>query len=46
VTSVSGPEAVRAAALAWLAGVTLDGHVAVTREQLANDFTVDGSGSR
>lgn len=34
--------AVRAAALAWLSRVTMDGQVEVTREQLANDFTVDG----
>jgi putative restriction endonuclease len=35
--------AVRAAALAWLGRVTLDGEVAVSRDQLAGDFMVDGS---
>jgi putative restriction endonuclease len=34
---------IRAAALAWLQLVTLDGTVAVTREQLANDFSVAGT---
>jgi putative restriction endonuclease len=43
VTAVSDPEAVRAAALAWLARVTMAGQVEVTREQLANDFTVGGA---
>lgn len=42
MTALGDPEAVRAAALAWLSAVTLDGQVEVTREQLANDFTVDG----
>lgn len=35
-------EAIRAAALAWLHSVTLDGTVPVTREQLANDFHFHG----
>ena len=36
------PEAVRAAAIAWLAEVTMDGELDVTREQLASDFLVGG----
>lgn len=35
--------AVRAAALAWLAQVSMDGQVEVSREQLANDFTIGGA---
>jgi putative restriction endonuclease len=42
VTVAGDPRAVRAAALTWLAGITMDGQVEVTREQLANDFAVDG----
>ncbi|HVN13140.1 MAG TPA: hypothetical protein VMT69_13675, partial [Kineosporiaceae bacterium] len=42
MTTAGDPLAVRAAALAWLADVTMDGQVEVTRAQLANDFTVDG----
>jgi putative restriction endonuclease len=34
--------AVRAAMFAWLSRVTLDGEEPVTREQLAQDFAVDG----
>lgn len=34
---------VRAAALAWLAGVTFGGTEPVSRERLANDFLLDGS---
>jgi len=44
-TAVTAPEvefAIRDAALAWLQGVTQDGTVAVTREQLANDFQFAG----
>lgn len=36
------PDAVRAAALAWLTQVTMDGELEVTREQLASDFSVSG----
>jgi putative restriction endonuclease len=43
VTVAGDPGAVRASALAWLARVTMDGQVEVTREQLANDFAVDGA---
>jgi putative restriction endonuclease len=35
-------DAVRAAAFLWLQGVTFGGTVPVSREQLANDFHVDG----
>lgn len=35
-------ESVRAAALLWLRDVTADGRDPVTRDQLANDFRVDG----
>ncbi len=42
MTTVGDPVAVRAAALAWLARVSMDGQVEVARSQLANDFTVDG----
>lgn len=35
-------EPIRAAALAWIDRVTLGGTVPVTRDQLANDFEVDG----
>jgi hypothetical protein len=43
MTAGTDPVAVRAAALAWLGRVTLDGEVAVSRDQLAGDFMVDGS---
>lgn len=36
------PDEVRAAALEWLARTTFDGDVAVTREQLTQDFVFDG----
>jgi putative restriction endonuclease len=35
-------EEIRAAALAWIDGITLSGTVPVTREQLANDFIIAG----
>lgn len=35
-------EPIRAAALAWINRVTLGGTITVTRDQLANDFEVDG----
>lgn len=35
-------QSVRAASLAWLNDLTLGGTVPITREQLANDFRVDG----
>lgn len=36
------PDAIRAAALQWVRQVTMDGRLSVTRDQLANDFTVGG----
>lgn len=42
MTATGEEETIRAAALAWLRTVTLDGTVPVTREQLANDFIVAG----
>jgi putative restriction endonuclease len=36
------PDAVRAAALAWLSQVTLEGELAIRRETLANDFRFHG----
>ena len=39
-----GEELIRAAALAWLQTVTLDGSLPITRDQLANDFV--GAGAR
>ena len=42
MTAAGDEESIRAAALTWLQGVTLDGTVPVTREQLANDFIVAG----
>jgi len=42
VKAIGDPDAIRAAALAWLAQVTMDGQVEIHREQLANEFTVDG----
>ena len=43
MTAEADPEAVRVAALAWLAQATMDGEVAVSRDQLASDFTISGS---
>ena len=43
MTAEADPEAVRVAALAWLAQATMDGEVAVSRDQLASDFTIGGS---
>ncbi len=40
---VAAEDAIRSAALAWLRLVTHDGELPVTREQLANDFVIDGS---
>lgn len=40
--AASTPDEIRAAALEWLRQTTFDGEVAITREQLTNDFTVDG----
>lgn len=40
--TITDPTTVRAAALAWVREVTLDGELEVTRSQLANDFTIDG----
>lgn len=42
MTSVAEEQAIRAAAFAWLHDVTLGGTTPVTREQLANDFSVAG----
>jgi putative restriction endonuclease len=42
VPSLAEQDAIRAAALAWIHRVTLDGGVPITREQLANDFLVAG----
>jgi putative restriction endonuclease len=42
VTTGADPVAVRAAALDWVRQVTMDGELAVTRDQLAADFTVAG----
>ena len=43
MTSGSDEETIRAAALAWLQGVSVDGTVPVTREQLAGDFFFRGN---
>jgi len=42
VTAPVGEEEIRAAALVWIEAVTLGGSLTVTREQLANDFIVNG----
>lgn len=39
----SREEAIRAAALVWLRDVTADGRDPITRDQLANDFRIDGA---
>lgn len=41
-TSLSAEDRIRSAALAWLDDVTLGGEMPLSREQLANDFLVDG----
>ena len=38
----SSPDVIREAAIEWLRQTTFDGEVAITREQLTNDFTIDG----
>lgn len=40
--AAAAPDVVRAAALEWLRRVTMDGQLPVSRQQLANDFLVDG----
>src|SRR4051812_25520015 len=42
VIGAGSEESVRAAAFAWLALITLDGTVPVTRAQLRDDFHVNG----
>lgn len=37
-----GPDEIRAMALEWLRQATFDGELSITREQLTNDFAVDG----
>ncbi len=43
MTTSAEESAIRAAALAWINDVTLGGTVSISREQLANDFQVNGT---
>jgi putative restriction endonuclease len=43
MTDLAGPDACRASAIEWLRQTTMDGELAVSRDQLANDFAFGGT---